>query len=63
MNHHFRAPSASEMPDQPNPWATVRLRPEPRTLPRRARIALKVGIALFLSWWLLTWALALVGGL
>ena len=47
---------------KPNPWHDLRLRPEPRTLPRWARIALKWAIGIILAWWALTWALALIGG-
>ena len=60
---------ALEAEPKPNPWQDIRLHPEPRvrapwprTLPRRARIALKWAIGIILAWWVLAWAAALVGG-
>lgn len=50
MNHPFRAPSASEMPDQPNPWADVRLRPEAPALPQWIRVALRLIAGAAIAW-------------
>jgi hypothetical protein len=46
----FRAPSASEMPDQPNPWATVHLRPDAPALPRWVRMTLRLIVGGIVAW-------------
>ena len=45
--------------------ADIKLHPEPKahTWPRVVRWVLKAAIGLVLAWWMLTWALALVGGI
>ena len=64
LNGYYRPEiqRALEAEPKPNPWQDIRFRPEPRTLPRWARIALKWAIGIILAWWALTWTLALVGG-